>query len=81
MATLRNRKAKLFVDTVSLTYIVAMINRLMNIQRELIFVCCTIDQIPGLGNIALRRNIMSIGCQKQIHEYWQELVRHRTMNV
>lgn len=45
VSALKDKKAKIFVDTKSLTYIVAMINRLMNIQRELMFVCCTIDQI------------------------------------
>ena len=45
VAALRDERAKLLVDSASLVYNVAKVNSLMNIQKEYISVCCTIEQV------------------------------------
>lgn len=45
VAALKDEKAKIFVDAASLAYNVAMVNRLTNIQKDYISVCCTIEQV------------------------------------
>lgn len=80
VAALKDEKAKLFVDGASLTYNVVMINQLMNIQRELISVCCTIDQVSRFRGYCTQEEYnVALECQKQIRECEQELVKHRTM--
>ena len=48
VAALKDEKAKIFVDAASLAYNVAMVNRLTNIQKDYISVCCTIEQVVRL---------------------------------
>ena len=80
VAALRDEKAKLFVDTASLTYNVMMVNQLMNIQRELISVCCTIDQVSRFRGYCTQEEYnVALECQRHIQECEQELVKHRTM--
>ena len=53
VAALRDEKAKVLVDGASLVYNVAMVNSLMNIQKEYISVCCTSKRILHTGRIQI----------------------------
>ena len=82
LASLKDEKAKIFVDIASLAYNVAMQNRLMNIQRELISICCTIDQYSSFrGYCTLEECSLAVECQRHIVECEMELRKHKVMTA
>lgn len=82
VAALKDEKAKIFVDAASLTYNVAMVNRLMNIQRELISVCCTIDQVSRFRGYCTQEEYnVALECHRHIQECENELLKHKVMTA
>lgn len=82
LATLKDEKAKIFVDIASLAYNVAMQNRLMNIQRELISICCTIDQYSSFRGYCTQEEYnLALECKHHIEECEVELRKHKVMTA
>ena len=61
------------MDAASLAYNVAMVNRLTNIQKDYISVCCTIEQVARLR--------WSLECKHHIEECEMELRKHKVMTA
>lgn len=61
------------MDAVSLAYNVAMVNRLANIQKDYISVCCTTEQVARLR--------WSLECKHHIEECEMELRKHKVMTA
>ena len=79
-ATLKEEKAKIFVDVASLAYNVAMVNRLANIQKDYISICCIIDQVARLrGYCTQEEYILAQECQHHVAECEVELRKHKVM--
>ena len=82
IAALKDEKAKIFVDAASLVYNVAMVNRLTNIQKEYISVCCTIEQVARLRGYCIREEYnLAIECKHHIEECEVELRKHKVMTA
>lgn len=82
VAALRNKKAKIFVDGASLVYNVAMVNRLANIQKEYISVCCTIEQVARLRGYCTQEEYnLALECKHHIEECEMELRKHKVMTA
>ncbi len=82
VAALRDEKAKLFVDAASFAYNLTMVNRLMNIQRELISVCCTIDQVSRFRGYCTQEEYnVALECHRHIQECENELLKHKVMTA
>ena len=60
VAALRDEKAKVLVDGASLVYNVAMVNSLMNIQKEYISVCSQLSKWYVIEGIAHRKNAIAL---------------------
>lgn len=82
IAALKDEKAKIFVDGASLVYNVAMVNRLTNIQKEYISVCCTIEQVTCLiGYCTQEEYNLAIECKHHIEGSEVELRKHKVMTA
>lgn len=82
VATLKDEKAKILVDGASLAYNVAMVNRLMNVQKEYISICCTIEQVSRLrGYCTQEEYSLALECQGHIAECEGELRKHKVMTA
>lgn len=82
VATLKDEKAKILVDGASLAYNVAMVNRLMNVQKEYISICCTIEQVSRLrGYCTQEEYSLALECQHHIAECESELRKHKVMTA
>lgn len=82
IAALKNEKAKILVDAASLAYNVAMVNRLTNIQKEFISVCCTIEQVARLRGYCTQEEWnLALECKHHIEECEMELRKHKVMTA
>lgn len=82
IAALKDEKAKIFVDAASLVYNVAMVNRLANIQKEYISVCCTIEQVARLRGYCTQEEYnWALECKHHIEECEMELRKHKVMTA
>lgn len=81
-ATLKEEKAKILVDVASLAYNVAMVNRLANIQKDYISICCTIEQVAHLrGYCTQEEYSLAQECQQHVSECEVELRKHKVMTA
>lgn len=82
IAALKDEKAKILVDAASLVYNVAMVNRLANIQKEYISVCCTIEQVACLRGYCTQEEYnLALECKHHIEECEMELRKHKVMTA
>ncbi len=82
IAALKDEKAKILVDAASLVYNVAMVNRLANIQKEYISVCCTIEQVARLRGYCTQEEYnLALECKHHIEECEMELRKHKVMTA
>ena len=72
----------ILVDGASLAYNVAMVNRLMNVRKEYISICCTIEQVSRLrGYCTQEEYSLALECQHHIAECESELRKHKVMTA
>ena len=75
-------KDEILVDGASLAYNVAMVNRLVSVQKEYVSVCCAIEQVAHLrGYCTLEEYNLALECQGHIAECESELRKHKVMTV
>ena len=81
-AALKDEKAKILVDGASLVYNAAMVNRLTNIQKDYISICCAIEQIASLrGHCTQEEYNWALECKHHIEECEMELRKHKVMTA